>query len=319
MKKLLYLAITLLLTYHSFAQNNNSNFKVSHDVIYGQGPVVTNGKNEFFDLKLDVYEPVGESTGKRPVIIYTHGGAFHRGNPRQTYHELGAQDTSPKDYCEKFASMGYVCFAISYRMATQNPIPSYEGYTKEDLNMERLNVLLDQANVVRKGMNLQPLDLTQKEDKEFMSYAVLAAAEDLRTAISYVRNNAETYNADSNKIVLGGFSAGAVTTLNVAYGMKIPVSGIFLLSGLDIGFDIPKLINANDPPILMFLGQYDLAGAISEAPKFLEDLQSNNIDYSFAWVAGFGHFYSQGAVSLSGDGKRMSVGDRIIEFLQKLD
>lgn len=319
MKNLFLILVIILSAISSHSQSEMTALKISEDVVFGQGIVLTEGVREKFDLQLDVYEPAITGSEKRPVIIYTHGGAFHRGNPRQTYHELGAQDTSPMDYCKKFASMGYVCFAISYRMGTQYPIPSYDGYKASDLNMDRLNILLDQVNLVRKGMNLEALDMSNQEDKEFMSNAVLSAAEDLRTAISYVRTNAEVYNIDPNRIVLGGFSAGAVTSLNVAYGMKTPVSGIFMLSGLDVGFDIPKLMTSDAPPILMFLGQYDLTGAIEKTPGFIEQLESKKIDYSFAWVPGFGHFYSEGVVSLSGDGRRMSVGDRIIEFLNALD
>ena len=319
MKQLLILLSVVLTATQVFSQEVTYDYKTELDVVFGKALIKVDGEDQMVELKMDAYIPESSSSEKRPAIIYTHGGAFHRGSPRQTYHELGAQDTSPMDYCKKFASLGYACFAISYRMAPQNPIPTYEGYDEADLDMDRLSVLIDQANHVRTGMNLPVLDMSVDEDKEFMTNAVLVAAEDLRTAISFVRSEADRFNIDSDRIILGGFSAGAVTSLNVAYGMKVPVSGLFLISGLDVGFDIPKLLGPEDPPILMFLGQYDLAGAISDMPKFLTAMDSRGIDYSFAWVPGFGHFYSESSVSLSGDGRRMSVGDRIIEFLKELE
>lgn len=292
-------------------------YKVKTDVIYGHGKVVKDGKETLMDLWMDVYEPIETSNKPRPVVIFTHGGAFHRGNPRHTYHEMGANDTSPLDYCKKFAAESYVCFAISYRFAPDSPVPSYDGYSEEDLNLERLSMLMDQVNLIRRGMNLPVLDISIKQDEEIMKNAVLAAAEDLRTAITVVKDNSEKYNIDTNKIVLGGFSAGAITTMNVAYGMKEPVAGIFMLSGADIGFDIPKLLSVEDPPVLMFQGQYDLNSAIVEMPGLLTALKEKDINYSFNWVPAFGHFYPAGAVSLSSEGFRMSVEESIMLFLNE--
>ena len=38
-------------------------------------------------------------------------------------------------------------------------------------------------------------------------------------------------------MIIGGFSAGGITSLNVAQGMHEPVAGAFLLSGANVGFD----------------------------------------------------------------------------------
>ena len=50
--------------------------------------------------------------------------------------------------------------------------------------------------------------------------AVLDAQEDLRAAIRYVRSMADDYNLDSDKIIISGDSAGADTSLFVAYAKE---------------------------------------------------------------------------------------------------
>lgn len=294
-------------------------YKVTPEVIYGQGEI-QNGQSSR-NLWMDFYEPLTEkeplTTKPRPAIVFTFGGAFHRGDPRQTYHEDGAQDTSPGDYCRKFATRGYACFAIDYRLAPENPVPSGEGYSPEDLDFTGVKLLLDQVNKVRKAMGLDPLDPDEPEDMEFLNDAVLSAAEDLRAAVTHISKRSRDYNIDPERIVLGGFSAGAVTSLNVAHGMHEPVVGAFLLSGANVGFDIFKTVTSPDsPPILMFQGQNDLEANFALTPILMEHYDKVGVPYEFAWVPSFGHFYTSGATSLSGDGSRMSVEERIVQFLE---
>jgi len=149
---------------------------------------------------------------------------------------------------------------------------------------------------------------------------VISAAEDLRKAVLHLRESAATFNIDPNRIVLGGFSAGAVTSWNVAHGMGVPVSGVFLLSGTDAGFDVNKAVTASSdtPPILLLLSQYDLAGVLSSVPLLVAHYEEVGVENEFAWVPGFGHFYPAGAASLGGDAVSMSVEGRIAEFLERV-
>ncbi|NEO94067.1 MAG: alpha/beta hydrolase [Moorea sp. SIO3G5] len=302
-------------------------YKVTPEVIYGKGDVIVeddegDDKLDTINLWMDVYEPLEDTEEKteekpRPAIIFTHGGSFHRGSPRYTYDEGGAQDTSPGDYCRKFATRGYVCFAISYRLAPDNPVPSREGYPPEDIDMTNLELILDQVNKVREVMGLEPLDPSDPEDMELLGDAVLSAAEDLRMALNYIRS--ADYNIDPERIVLGGFSAGAVTSLNVAHGMHEPVAATFQLSSGIIGFDIVKTVteSSDSPPILLIEGQNDLEAAFVSMPILIELYKKVGVRYTFAWVPAFGHFYTSGATSLSGDGSKMSVDQRIMQFLEE--
>lgn len=58
------------------------------------------------DLRLDLYQPEGLE-GKRPFILFLHGGAFYVGDKREPAYV---------DFCRHFASMGYVTASMNYRM-----------------------------------------------------------------------------------------------------------------------------------------------------------------------------------------------------------
>jgi len=59
------------------------------------------------DLKMNIYLPKGDTSEKRPLIVFAHGGAFYIG-----YKAVHAY----KEWCRYFASLGYVCASIDYRL-----------------------------------------------------------------------------------------------------------------------------------------------------------------------------------------------------------
>ena len=63
-------------------------------------------KRRDLNLRMDIYKPVGVS-GAKPFILFIHGGAFYVGDKREPAYI---------DFCRHFASMGYVCASIDYRM-----------------------------------------------------------------------------------------------------------------------------------------------------------------------------------------------------------
>jgi acetyl esterase/lipase/putative cell wall-binding protein len=67
----------------------------------------TNRSGASVTLKLDVYEPAGDTVTSRPVIIWVHGGGFSSGNK-----------TSPEivDEATTFAKKGFVTISIDYRL-----------------------------------------------------------------------------------------------------------------------------------------------------------------------------------------------------------
>jgi poly(3-hydroxybutyrate) depolymerase len=58
-------------------------------------------------LKLDFYEPAGDTATKRPLLIWVHGGSFQVGTKT---------DADMVAFSQRFARKGYVCASIDYRL-----------------------------------------------------------------------------------------------------------------------------------------------------------------------------------------------------------
>ncbi|MBR4156456.1 MAG: alpha/beta hydrolase [Bacteroidales bacterium] len=64
-------------------------------------------KKKDLDLSMDIYIPKADTLEKRPLMMLIHGGAFF----------IGDKATVPyRKWCTHFASLGYVCVSINYRM-----------------------------------------------------------------------------------------------------------------------------------------------------------------------------------------------------------
>ncbi|HXH18793.1 MAG TPA: T9SS type A sorting domain-containing protein [Chitinophagales bacterium] len=59
-------------------------------------------------LKMDIYQPNGDTFPKRPAVIMAHGGTFIAGSK---------EETTCADICEMLAKRGYVTASINYRLA----------------------------------------------------------------------------------------------------------------------------------------------------------------------------------------------------------
>jgi acetyl esterase/lipase len=59
--------------------------------------------------KADIYAPAKDTAGKRPLLIYVHGGSFIAG-------DKGSADCV--DFCARFAKMGYTAVSVNYRLGT---------------------------------------------------------------------------------------------------------------------------------------------------------------------------------------------------------
>lgn len=65
-------------------------------------------------LKLDMYEPKGDTVTKRPAIVWVHGGSFKTGS--RTSSEI-------VDQAKVFAKKGFVNVSIDYRLSPQGCVP----------------------------------------------------------------------------------------------------------------------------------------------------------------------------------------------------
>lgn len=64
-------------------------------------------KKKDLELDMDIYIPKNDTLSERPLLMLIHGGAFF----------IGDKATVPyQKWCTHFASLGYVCVSINYRM-----------------------------------------------------------------------------------------------------------------------------------------------------------------------------------------------------------
>lgn len=90
--------------FHNFVFSGS---KVTPDIVYGSN-VKYDGKSQ--TLLMDIYEPLGDTASRRPLIILAHGGSFLAGSKTGT-------DIVP--LCKDLAKLGYVVASIEYRLGMQ--------------------------------------------------------------------------------------------------------------------------------------------------------------------------------------------------------
>lgn len=291
---------------------------VTRDVVYGRAPIgVSIDGAKARDLLLDAYRPAVDSKPltDRPAIVMAFGGAFHRGD-RGDMHFTGdgAQDSSMADYCRTFAAAGYACFSIDYRLIHEIPQLVRPLDDKRivpmAVNMAPQNI--ERIEEVRRLMGLAPFD-----DITLTHYwhTTFAAADDMAMAANFVRAHAAKYGVDGDRLALGGFSAGAITALNTAYGIGVPAKAVVSLSGGISGYNLYETTERGMAPALLILGQNDFAGVINGTRHTVAALTGKGVAAEIAWVPGFGHFYPMGAVSLGDKVSRMPVSARVLDFL----
>lgn len=87
------------------------------DLSYQPGDPAEVKKAHLFDL----YQPAGDKTTGRPMIIWMHGGGF----------KFGAKDAKGIQlWSETFAKRGYVCAAINYTLSKHNPLFHFDELLK---------------------------------------------------------------------------------------------------------------------------------------------------------------------------------------------
>jgi predicted esterase len=82
-----------------------SSYTKTSDLQYGSA--VPQGATTPIPLKLDLYQPSGDTVTKRPAVVWIHGGGFCCGD------KSGGPSA---DLAQKFAKLGYVTVSINYRL-----------------------------------------------------------------------------------------------------------------------------------------------------------------------------------------------------------
>ena len=195
MKKITLLICSLMLSVTVVAQRytteifNDNEIIVSSDVNYGVNfnPYVDSamlGGTNLQPLQADFYmpSPTADTTTNRPVVIVWHTGSFLpkglNGSPLGT-----RQDSAVVEMCRRFAKMGYVSIAASYRL----------GWLANSTNLD-----------VRRGSNLLAVYYSIQDAKALVRFLNLTGG----------RNN--PFGIDASKTIMVGQGSGGYLTFAYA-------------------------------------------------------------------------------------------------------
>lgn len=283
--------------------------QVTPDVTYGVGGIdfsPERGAARYRALKLDIYQPVAETSQPRPALIMAFGGAFHRGSKSLEVFEGENPSTAVAEYCREFARRGYVCFSIDYRLMQEAPDPGTTPFLLPGQPQSR-----DRIDFVRNILGLPP------STPQMMANTLEAATDDMTKAVSFVRSQSNTYNVDISRIVVGGFSAGAAIALNSAFAERAPVAAVVALSGRIAGPTLETHVTgvAGKPAMLMYYGEKDLPVILGGIDEMHRHMTKAGVENQFVHVAGQNHFYLRTAAVDRRDGSTTDVETLMAEFL----
>jgi predicted peptidase len=231
-----------------------SRVNVATDLSYGSAP---DAQGNPVDLKLDVYQPSGDTAAKRPALVWVHGGGFTTGDKSTT----GSR-------ARFFAQRGYVVASINYRL-------------------------------------LSPTGCSGASNIEVCINAAFAAQHDAQAAIRWLRAHASTYKIDTDRIAIGGNSAGGVTSLLVDWRANDPgdsgnpghpskVAAAVSVSG---GVPVDGFIDAGEPPAIFFHGTEDRVVPFEWAVRNARTMFYDEGIYTvFQPFEGEGHGLTQGTL-----------------------
>lgn len=188
MKKTLHLTLLLLIVSIGLVQAQEryqdeifTDVTVTSDITYGQNvsilPIIL-GESENpapEEMKMDIYQPMGDTMTNRPVVIITHRGDFLPAFiNQQPYGQK--EDFAIAELCKSLARRGYVAVGMNHRVGW-NPFGS---------------------SIEKKSTILQ---------------ASYRAGQDLTTCVRYFRKSVaedgNPHGVDASKVAIGGYdSAG---------------------------------------------------------------------------------------------------------------
>lgn len=235
------------------------------NVLYGSN---VDGAGNPVSLLLDVYEPTGVGLpDELPAIVLMHGGFFRSGSK---------SSSTMQQYANAFASRGYVAASIDYRLLGNLPPAPGAALDPPD---NRLPSWLP-GFLISEGVTLeQYLD------------TIAAAVEDQATAVEWLAANADTYNIDPDMIAVGGFSAGAVSSLALAAdavdGVDADIRVAFSMAGGLFGLE--DAFDANDPGVYILHGVQDDVIPFSEVGFLTNAMDAVGVPYEETIVSVLGH------------------------------
>jgi hypothetical protein len=218
-----------------------NDYTVERDVLYYNGSLSAEPKDENITLYFDAYMPSRNSTllpGKNSTLIRFHGGSLQ-------WYDKGLPDMQKMNYY--FASQGYVVFDVQYGLYSPEPIPVGDALTP--------------AHV----MGNFTIDDIMRHVGIFMQYLL----------------NNNSYGANLNSVFVSGGSAGGLLTVTTGLTLTLANYTFYggFESSFDVKGIIPfypwvqgavgeiagslelltpyTLVNASSPPCLIYQGYLD--------------------------------------------------------------
>ncbi|MBL0145679.1 MAG: carboxylesterase family protein [Chitinophagaceae bacterium] len=155
---------------------------------------VTNYCNLNYDVKVNIYKPIGDNSINRPVAIFVHGGGLVSG---EDFNE-GNMNV----FAMEFARRGYVGVSIDYRegvhlypYGTGNPYPVGLGILA-NWDADASLYTADTAEIYR---------------------AAYRAQQDLKGVIRFMKKRNVEDSTNTCRYFLGSHSAGSITVLNTVF------------------------------------------------------------------------------------------------------
>lgn len=189
-------------------------------------------KKRNLTLDMDVYIPKEDTLAKRPLMMFIHGGAFF----------IGDKATLPyRKWCTHFASLGYVCVSINYRMGFRVNSKAIErtAYQAAQDAHAAMRYLISKKDVYR-------------IDPDFLFVGGASAGSITAMNLAYMRNENRPESSYSSLFMedLGDLE----TSGNKIYN-KFRIRAVANMWGTMYDLDLLKNSNA---PIISFHGDEDV-------------------------------------------------------------
>ncbi|MCJ7492601.1 MAG: alpha/beta hydrolase [Dehalococcoidia bacterium] len=220
---------------------------ITADIAYGRA-VDEHGEME--TLRLDLYQPAGDTEAARPAFVWIHGGGFSSGDKASLFEAMLAG---------RFARRGYVVVSINYRLREGE----YYGFGAGDPRLPQ--VIADAQHDAQAAVRwLRANAATYRIDAARIAVGGFSAG---AIAALYVSYN----SADPGESGNAGYPSNTSACVDVAGGMDVTLMG------------------AGEPPVLVVHGTEDTTVPYEGALDIVARAQEAGVTAEFHPVEGAGH------------------------------
>jgi acetyl esterase/lipase len=220
---------------------------VTADIAYGRA-VDEHGEME--TLRLDLYQPAGDTEAARPAFVWIHGGGFSSGDKASLFEAMLAG---------RFARRGYVVASINYRLREGE----YYGFGVGDPRLPQ--VIADAQHDAQAAVRwLRANAAAYRVDAGRIAVGGFSAG--AITAL-YVNYNSTDPGQSGN----AGYPSNTSACVDVAGGMDV------------------ALMEAGEPPVLVVHGTADTTVPYAGSLEIVARAQEAGVTAEFHPVEGAGH------------------------------